>query len=99
MLTIADMFPEAPTEIHFSLTCPAASVENTESYATFHSCAISASLLGFRVSVDDFNPDGSASMVATGKTTMGEALDFGALLSVRAETHGFAFSPIMVVEI
>lgn len=99
MLNISDMFPEAPTEIHFSLSCPAAAVENVESYATFHACALSASLLGFRVSVDDFNPDGSASMVATGTTTMGEALDFGALLTVRAEQHGFAFSPIMVANI
>lgn len=99
MLNLTDLFPEAPTEVHFTVAAPAPAVADTEAYAAFHALAIGASFMGCRVSVDDFRPDGSAQFVATGTLTMCEALDFGALAMVRAETFGLTFSPLMVVNI
>ena len=99
MLTISDMFPEAPTEVHFAMTLPSAACENVNAYGSFQALAISASLIGYRVSVDDFNPDGSSSMVVTGSGTMADALAFGSVAMVNAETFGMTFSPLMVVNI
>lgn len=100
MLNLTDMFPEAPTEVHFSLIAPAAVVDgDPHGHATFHALAISASLLGLRVSVDDFAPDGTARFDATGTGTVAEMVAFGSVALADAERFGMTFTPLMVVNI
>ena len=98
MLNLTNIL-DIPCDVHFTLTASADKVNDAAAYGAFHACAISASLFGLTVSVDDFLPDGSARMVATGPAMTLDAGTLSALTLTTATEFGLSFSPLIVANI